>query len=648
MAAAAAASGEDTQLPVQANTQYAVDDRFFEPKVYVQLQQGEGNVDAHLINPKYDPGQAHYMPEDVAQEAIKIFDARAADEGLHGSDVTRAMFAGEFNPYMSDLRLVHHSFGTPSIEELIRVVPHAEIYINHLTEIGVFDTDENDRPVIDEADYDVHLRGMVHAYRDQMWVERYGTIGDIEQVHTIANGKPETMTGEDIALRAAIRGEGQDFRSDYGLEYNKLHRYQDVLDRLKAQDPALAANFEEQVEAYKQETAYTFFQKSSSFADSYYNFQRDYMLLRKAMHASHRTARSTPTLADETKKQPEQKIPQTANENNKEDWDKGEKITPPESIPPTQQAVSTSSPSIAAVQASLQQFLNAERPNVTGRWDAATDSALKTLLQQLQASPAFGEGWDRPSDGEYTEAFAAHVRARLDHLAKEDGATDALKDFRKFFTQLDRAVAHKDQFSGPIPPKAPAEQLDMPTETVYTSEQSAAGTFIISFLSSVTWELGDNAIRYAVNAFESRALNTPEVWDGYREDRETFVAKRLAQQAQHPTAEMIGAILGLLFSPLPYIVVRAIKANREKLTLGMVAMGAATAEVVEGVFCGIGEYMTFGRILYPEAWFGGILIAIVFATLATSVIFLWKTSRAFKFFIVAGLAVGVIVLFNSI
>lgn len=255
---------------------YALDDRFFDARVYQALDRGDV-VDAHLVDPERFPqaGQYHMESEDVAQYALQRMESRARELGIEPKNITQAMFEGRFNPYMEDMRLAFEGLGRPSVNDLMSN-PSARDYIEHLDGTGVLDKDN-----ITEADMQLYLAGFVKSYRDEQWNERYGSIGEMQNVKSIVNGQEATINGDDIAMRAAMRIGGSSFRRQMGFEGKGVETYQDIIGDLNPADRTVLQN---RVEAYGQMSPVSYFEFASRYRDAPLNFQHDYTLLRKKYH----------------------------------------------------------------------------------------------------------------------------------------------------------------------------------------------------------------------------------------------------------------------------------------------------------------------------------------------------------------------------
>lgn len=257
-----------------------IDDKFFDLEFYDQVWRMRDD-----------------KQQEIAETVLQKFKKAALNEpdvkGL--SDVTRAIFEGDFNPYFKDVEMALE--GLAGVKDLTRDdIPQDKRA--SLIDQRIMEESDDVPPRL--ADRRIYLNGVLKGKRNRLWNETFGSLLDLKdtKLNTIVNGKNVTLTGNDLAVRQRIRLSGRRFESDYEsiLKIDPNLRYDDAITRLQSAGKShLVEKFKTDIEKIMlyQSGAVSHFRLSSRHADSEFNLLKDYETLREVRYLSKVVGRIT-------------------------------------------------------------------------------------------------------------------------------------------------------------------------------------------------------------------------------------------------------------------------------------------------------------------------------------------------------------------
>lgn len=243
---------------------------------------------------------------------------------------------------------------------------------------------------------------------------------------------------------------------------------------------------------------------------------------------------------------------------------------------------------VVTVQTVLREAGNDE-VTANGTWDDSTAKALYSFVRELQKDRVWGKGWRRRTDGIYSDAFAKHLRAKIDALADADDlrafvdALDYLKS-QRIYTSPTRAEVVKW-----FPPKtAPRAVAVTPSrglgEGSSGSAPSGAGrVMLLSFANGFLWEWGDEILC-------NKTASDPR---GCKEESKALLQYYLDE---HPWYVIIPNFIGNYLCLTGMLVIMFARFAGRGMRIRTAFKYGFFAEILESIVRATGEISTFGSL----------------------------------------------------
>lgn len=243
---------------------------------------------------------------------------------------------------------------------------------------------------------------------------------------------------------------------------------------------------------------------------------------------------------------------------------------------------------VVTVQLVLREAGNNE-VTVNGSWDETTERALYSFIRELQKDKVWGKGWKGRADGVYSDAFARHLRTKIDALADADDLrvfVHALDDLKRerVYTGPTRAQVTKWFPTKATPTPVPVTASEGFGGASSGSVPSGAGrVMLLSFANGFLWEWGDEIL------CNKTTSNPQGCKDG---------AKALLQYYldEHPWFVIIPNFIGNYLCLTGMLVILFARFAGRGMGMGKAFKYGFFAEVLESIVRATGEISTFGSL----------------------------------------------------
>ncbi len=419
-----------------------IDDRFFHPEVYAELNSN-GFVKGKLLG---HPGKTYYRAA-IAKIAVEEFKDKAAELGIAERNITKAMFEGRFNPYFTDLTLAWEGLGNIDDVDPTKITS----LIDNLKENGMM----QESAILPERMY---LHGVIAGIRNNVWNNAFGTVRGMGNVSTIADGKNLELSSKDLMLRQTMRLRGSRFKNAYPtLGRDENLTYDKAMDKL-SRNPELQAALEAEIEALmKNQCAYSHFNLGSLDKRSHFNLEKDYYDLRRN--------RYVPSLSTKVQKKSIYNKPSP-------------KVDPVKKTIEVQPSISKETTAIKNVEIFLNYFFETDE-EITGEWSETLESDLQVALHLIQTDWFWGEGWTGATDGSYSYEFSKNLKSIIAGL---DAGSEP--EFESLIQAMDYLRA-KEYYNDP--------SLVISYEEENNHQKTSAGLIAtMAFLNGFFYDFGDD------------------------------------------------------------------------------------------------------------------------------------------------------------